>query len=120
MMMNEMIEVKTAELIGPALDWAVGNAIGENNQIDSRFIDDERGQAKVVSWCWNAYSADWGVGGPLIEARVTALNQTGTHTWWAHSEDRLGVGETAMIAACRAIVAAKFGDTVQVPKELVQ
>ena len=32
----------------------------------------------------------------------------------------LGEGETMLIAACRAIVAAKLGEVVGVPEELVQ
>lgn len=114
----EMIEVKTAELIGPALDWATAKASGTK-------IDDSRGKELRIDIApgfqspW-VPSVNWYQGGPLIDSHVTAINKTGTHTWWAHSEDRLGEGETALIAACRAIVASKIGDTVSVPKELTQ
>lgn len=122
--MNDMIEVKTAELIGPALDWAVSEAIGEKNTISSRFIDNEKGDATLVFWCWDAYSTDWGTGGPLIEKYLCRV--VIQPPYWeacALRSDKpwvYGLGETVLIAACRAIVADKLGETVQVPKELVQ
>lgn len=123
--MKEMIEVKAADLIGPALDWAVAKAEGWD--FDNYFY--RHGSYWVIQVVregynperkvyWFTPSTDWSQGGPLIEAHVTALNQTGTHTWWAHSEDRLGEGDTALIAACRAIVAAKLGEAVSIPAEL--
>ncbi|RJG10967.1 DUF2591 domain-containing protein [Pseudomonas cavernicola] len=117
------IEVKTADLIGPALDWAVALATGA----DELKVGADGGVSCIYQLpdggCWTNYyrpSTDWSQGGPLIEKHITALNQSGTETWWAHSEDRLGLGPTALIAACRAIVAAKLGDTVSVPAELAQ
>lgn len=136
----EMIEVKTTELIGPALDWAVAHATKAwewahewfpTMTLDPTFrgVTDSAPNGYVSLMPRNPMrqgfeafepSTDWAQGGRLIDKHVTALNQAGTHTWWAHSEDRLGNGETALIAACRAIVAAKLGDTVSVPRELMQ
>ena len=137
--MSEVIEVKVSDLQPPALDWAVAHATKAwewahewfpTMTLDPSFIgvmdSAPNGHAVLVprNPMRQGYeeffpSTDWAQGGRLIDMHVTALNQTGTHTWWAHSEDRLGEGDTPLIAACRAIVAAKLGDTVQVPAELV-
>lgn len=123
--MSDLIEVKTADLIGLALDWAVAKA--EN--VFVHISDPELGNDLRIFFvsgkclpCVVKYmpSTDWRFGGPLIEKHVTALNQSGTESWWSHCEDRLGQGETPLIAAMRAIVAAKLGDTVSVPAELVK
>ena len=110
--MTEFVEVKTQDLSGEALDWAVGYAVREHDR-DSR-------DAWRHDWlrCYSP-STDWSDGGPLIDRRVTALNRSGTESWWAHAEDRLGLGPTALIAACRAIVASVLGDIASVPKELL-
>lgn len=124
--MTDMIEVKTVDLIGPALDWAVGEAIGEKNTISSRFIDNENGAAKLVFWCWNAYSTEWGQGGPLIDEYKPDVGPfNGAIS--AYLNNRLfdsgplysGHGETYLVAACRVIVLFRLGDTVSVPKELM-
>ena len=125
--MSEFVEVKTADLKGAALDWAVSIAEGAKP---------ERPQDGQVSFdgchmvCGTSHlehgflvrhyspSTDWAQGGRLIEKHVTALNQSGTESWWAHAEDRLGLGPTPLIAGCRAIVASALGDSVKIPKEL--
>ena len=125
--MTEFVEVKTAELIGPALDWCVSMvATGAQYHDDygrptlvipgaAAMMDGLKrsGYAAAVP----DYSSDWARGGPLIDKFCSALNKSGTG-WWAHAGDRLGEGDTALVALCRAIVAAELGDVVQVPKEL--
>lgn len=114
----EMIEVKTAELIGPALDWATAKASGTK-------IDDSRGNelridiAPGFQSTW-VPSVNWYQGGPLIDRLIVVITKQADGKWWAHGGNDLGTGSTALIAACRAIVAANLGDTVSVPKELVQ
>ena len=139
-----MIEVKTAELSGPALDWAVGIATG-GEQKPYQFADN------IYAPFWEAWvfpdgyacsrwspSTDWSQGGPLIEKyRVTigAPDLMNSGLWEAFigayaQVDSCGVadlfgshegfGDSPLIAACRAIVAATLGDPVSVPEELVQ
>ncbi|MBD8790924.1 DUF2591 domain-containing protein [Pseudomonas syringae] len=118
-------EVKTSELSGEALNWVVGMAEGLNMFVAPTvygvparaFVNRLRGTTTYGQ----RYDPgnDWALGGPLIEKYVTALNQSGTESWWPHCEDRLGQGEKPLIAACRAIVAAKLGETVSVPAELL-
>lgn len=119
--MNEFKEVKTAELTGAALDWAVAKAenvgvalIGSHPHIvdEGRLIGGYRP------------STSWILGGPLIEKHRIQITPC-TVGWFAevygagNQSPVEGDGETSLVAACRAIVAHFLGDTVSVPKELV-
>ena len=114
--MSQFIEVKTAELVGQALDWAVAKATWDGD------INSEFNQLFLRAF---HPSTDWAQGGPLLETCNWAL------PYRASSRQHIGKfesctpggfphnGNTPLIAACRAIVAAKMGDVVQVPAELV-
>ncbi|MBL7231423.1 MAG: DUF2591 domain-containing protein [Pseudomonas sp.] len=123
--MTEFVEVKTSELTGAALDWAVAKAEGMPALIyptDPHYVYIDmpgRGCGPYMP------SHAWFEGGPLIEKYKLDIgapmeNQNGpwnAATEWAHP---LGYkGDTPLIAACRAIVASVLGDTVSVPKELL-
>lgn len=114
----EMIEVKTAELIGPALDWATAKA-------SETKIDDSLGKELRIDIApgfqspW-VPSVNWYQGGPLIDRLIVVITKQAEGKWWSHSGNHLGEGHTALIAACRAIVANKLGDIISVPKELMQ
>lgn len=128
--MSTMIEVRTADLIGPALDWAVAKADGlplseEACQDDFILIGTGFGDLERFN-----PSTNWSQGGPLIEKhRLRAHPARSEGAWsvgWCFDS---GVwnprfehwqGESLLIAACRAIVAAKLGDMVSVPADLVQ
>lgn len=118
----EMIEVKTAELIGPALDWATAKASGTK-------IDDSRGNELRIDIApgfqspW-VPSVNWYQGGPLIEKFILDLKfcvfELPNESWKAETHESWANGSTALIASMRAIVHANFGDAVSVPKELMQ
>lgn len=121
-----MIEVKTAELEGAALDWAVamtGAVTVEQNGLDL----DARGRPTVGGDMKIPYepSKNWAQCGPLIEKYkldIGAPLESKDGPWVANTEWGHPLGHkapTPLIAACRAIVAAKLGDTVSVPRELV-
>lgn len=57
-------------------------------------------------------SADWLIGGPLIEQRHITLNPVAADEWQAQCGGRTSVGPTPLVAAMRALVASRFGDTV--------
>lgn len=71
-----MIEVKTASLVGSALDWAVALATGADEL--------KIGEHGIVciydtpeGGCWtNLYkpASDWSQGGPLIEEHMVSLH----------------------------------------------
>lgn len=131
--MTNMIEVKTADLIGPALDWAVANAAGWPVEIKphGQYSNASTGhKLKARSYrLWMVSdvdpeectpSSDWSQGGPLIEKHTSTVTHAAYDAgWWAHSGNHIGEGKTPLIAACRAIVAAKLGDVVGVPTELI-
>lgn len=120
-----MIEVKTAELSGPALDWAVGVAVKhESVELDVLVTDGEPlGVCITASHVMNRWqpSADWSQGGPLIDEYAVEFEWVTDATIRAFSiiESGVGFGPGHLIAACRAICAAKLGDTVQIPAELL-
>lgn len=120
-----MVEVKTAELIGVTLDWAVGEAT------DGDIIDFLADQPEPVRW---QPSTDLSLGGALIRQFQINLTFERKGVIYAHlcADDGLPLshhrdgsvrgsfGPTHIIAACRAIVAAKLGDVVRVPAELLE
>ncbi|MEY3768543.1 MAG: hypothetical protein RLZZ11_1613 [Cyanobacteriota bacterium] len=105
--------MKTADLIGPALDWAVDKAEGHIRP-DGGYYCGQHGVSR-------RYSTDWAQGGPIIEReRITV--QFGP-LWTAVHSKRLGrpsYGPTPLVAAMRCFVASRLGDKVDVPDDLWQ
>jgi hypothetical protein len=108
------MKIKTNELTGAALDWAV--AICEHN----------------VGWGPEGedrdyYSTDWAQGGPIIEREGIDICTSTRGGWiatllidWENDEVARGEGETCLIAAMRCYVASKLGAEIDVPEELCQ
>jgi hypothetical protein len=100
--------MKTNELTGAALDWAVAMA---ENWAGADF------EVKP-------YSTDWSQGGPIIEREfITIINAAGDDVWSAYpiADDPVAhrkSGPTPLIAAMRCYVASKLGDEVEIPEEL--
>ena len=138
--MTQIVEVKTAELIGAVLDWAVAVVL-EREYGEGRVVKVCRVEATFPAWIERenspgsapyyhrfSPSTDWSQGGPLIdkmggfELKVW-LESTPETKCEAHIHSYEGnwivFGPTPLIAAMRCLVAAKLGDTVQVPKELL-
>lgn len=132
-----MIEVKTQDLTGDALDWAVAQAIGayrgdyrfsENGPPDKAWIFPDGVPLNATTGKFKP-STDWAHGGPLIESRTVtvapySVSVSGAaHFWvaepWPEIEAPID-GPTPLIAACRAIVAGKLGVVVSIPAELIQ
>ena len=106
--------MKTSELQGAALDWAVARANGhiDDETIIRRLEPDEDG------WCI-AYSTDWAQGGLIIEReRITIDSREHGQLWVAHSrivgQDGI-IGPTPLIAAMRCYVASKLGKNIKIP-----
>lgn len=123
--MSNFVEVKTAELTGPALDWAVAKATGETlggESIQDGYILVGLGVDGDLQRKFSP-STEWSQGGPLRDSYDVGIEPgtpNGPPYAYVPGRDLEGsFGETALIALCRAIVAAKLGDVVQVPKELI-
>ena len=106
--------MKTNELTGAALDWAVAKAEG--------YI----GVAlEVRTEEWYTPSTDWAQGGPIIERECIEIRRSFNSeqgTWQAIRQQFKNNknGPTPLIAAMRCYVASRLGDEVEIPKELVR
>lgn len=97
--------MKTAELTGAALDWAVAKCEGLRTYIE------------VVEGF--KPSTDWAQGGPIIEREQISLVCMGDCLEATYSPHTAPVyGETPLIAAMRCYVANKLGEDVDIPEEL--
>jgi hypothetical protein len=101
--------MKTNELTGAALNWAVNYAEGL------------RGIFAPVEYCDR-----WSDGGPIIEREKLFVKPTISKGWRSYQRDPFGngichsqYGPTPLIAAMRCYVASKLGDEVEIPKELL-
>lgn len=106
--------IKTGELIGVALDWAVAKCEG----VEFLFYDPPRGETR------ESPSTNWSQGGPIIEREMIWLGSDGVGGFDARiyepdSEPWCEYGQTMLIAAMRCYVASKLGDEVEIPEELL-
>jgi len=110
------MRVKTSELIGTQLDWAVAKTIEPGSFWTSA--------EHLATFKPSIY---WSQGGLIIELEMISLQPTwdGEHAGWeAKSPTRnghyfsLATGPTPLIAAMRCYVTINFGDIVDVPDEL--
>lgn len=130
-----MTVVKTSELTGKQLDWAVAKCEKVSVGVCLGGYLALRASIKASPYSARGYSpsTDWCQGGPIIEREHITV---GPHTYgpasvilaaWkgiilfdpdsgqhVYEED----GPTPLIAAMRCYVASKLGDTVKVPNEL--
>lgn len=129
----QTIEVKTADLIGHALDWAVAKAEGYEPIVYpfvySRGFDVYRDLKQQALGIYYAPSINWTQGGPLIEhiagfelkiwleSHPETRCEAHIHN---HDGDWIAFGPAPLVAAMRCLVAAKLGATVHVPVELLK
>ncbi len=121
--------VKVAELIGPALDWAVAKCEGfslmyyyEQRIRLRKFLVPDKSQY-TNKFLWElGYSTSWEQGGPLIDRELITVQPVVNPVGWMARNQKAGrvyEGQTALIAICRCYVASKLGDSVEVPEELL-
>lgn len=118
-----MIEMKTAELIGPALDWAVAESICAKpfcTQFGFIILETPAVFDHLLPIGGGRFhpSSDWSLGGPLIDKHRMSF-WGGENYVYAVCAGGEGYGPAHLVAACRAIVSASLGERVQVPSELV-
>lgn len=101
--------MKTSELTGAALDWAVKKCqpLPDHGQ---RFVEDGYHP-----------STDWAQGGPIIEREKITWDGMAARIFVPERNCSICVyGPTPLIAAMRCYVASKLGDDVEIPKELME
>ena len=109
--------MKTNELTGAALDWAVAKCEGHDVSDPTWW---------PTFWADCCYSTDWVEAGAIIERECINIvkNESGKY-WQAASEKWMlndghpSIGETPLIAAMRCYVESELGDDVEVPEELL-
>lgn len=117
------MKIKTSELTGPALDFAVSKADNPPGQDGWGWWErDEQGFLfDPLNECRYSPSTDWAQGGPIIEREWISIWQVGKNYWKA---DLSGLcsndGPTPLIAAMRCYCYAKLGEYVDIPEELCQ
>jgi hypothetical protein len=94
--------MRTAELTGAALDWAVAKARHLN--LTNPF----------------PFSSEWRCGGTIIESEGIGLNKGAGGRWMATIcvggvEHICRYGQTPLVAAMRCYVASKLGEEVEIP-----
>lgn len=106
--------MKTSELTGAALDWAVARCEGD--------------QLCKEGGIGLSYSIDWLAGGPIIEREGIGLDQYADYPRWQAftpapeqpSGHCVCLGPTPLIAAMRCYCCSKLGDEIEIPEELCQ
>jgi hypothetical protein len=113
--------MRTSELSGAALDWAVAKCEPDDKLVI--YFDETTGESLCHDdWPDNQEfkpSTDWAQGGPIIEReRIAVWFSKGD--WKSQLRDTSAKmhGPTPLIAAMRCYVASKLGDEVQIPEGL--
>ena len=113
------MKVKTSELIGKALDWAVwyilyGTLTREELDKDINLL------AAAVDRRFNP-SEDWAKGGPILEDQGISTRK-GHSGWWIayvldinDEETFMAIAPTKLVAAMRCFIASRLGDEVEIP-----
>ena len=112
--------MKTAELTGRALDWAVAEAEG---------LKTDTWHPKAIAVLFPGAprfvpfspSRDWGHGGPIIEREEIRLRPDkgwSAAKYWPDGRSEWLSGPTLLTAAMRCYVASKLGLEVNVPPEV--
>ena len=122
------MKIKTADLTGAALDWAVAKALGIRTYIkrykhtmtgpcilDADLVDMQTDGEQELK-----YSRSWAQGGPIIERELISVSsQTNGHSWAAKGAHNYSYGPTPLIAAMRCFATKALGAEVDVPEELL-
>lgn len=118
-----MLKIKTAELTGAALDWAVAKCEGLGLGPKGFVVYYHEGQPAM----WQP-STNWAQSGPIIERECLSIECTRTNNtlgirWAADSSLKdycTQFADNPLIAAMRCYVASKLGDEIEIPKEIKQ
>jgi hypothetical protein len=109
--------MKTSELTGAALDWAVAKCENVEPDENNRPIWFGDGDERVEY----TPSTDWAQGGPIIECEGICLHKYKDGSGWSatySAQDPEQYGPSPLIAAMRCYVASKLGDDINIPEEL--
>ena len=116
------MKIKTQDLTGPALDWAVAKCEDNFHEYleptqPLRYANEDGG---LTGW---SPSTDWAQGGPIIEREQISLVAPHDEikvweAWHPTNACTESYGPTPLIAAMRCYSASKLGDEIEVPEEI--
>jgi len=110
--------MKTSELTGAALDWAVAKCEG---LLAFGWKYDGYLHVKLSDGTYDKFipSTSLAHGGPIIEQERMEFDfDEDEQVFRAYDGVHAGVGPTHLIAAMRCYVASRLGESVEVPEEL--
>lgn len=124
------VKVKTSELSGQALDWAVSKCEGYQPVYTDGSLRPVFRKGEAVESTWPAYSTDWSAGGPIMQkcryrfegksgptrrlfVVTNVLNDGGKAPYLAYADHSL------LVAYMRCYVGNMIGDEVDVPEGLL-
>jgi hypothetical protein len=123
------MKIKTEDLTGPALDWAVAKCAG---LLGYGWRKDNYVAVKLSDGRYERFtpSFNWSHGGPIIEIEEIGIRRNAPcsdgRQWEAFGSItakgagyRWGYGRTPLIAAMRCFVASKLGEEVDIPDDLL-
>lgn len=141
------MKIKTKDLTGAALDWAVATALGYTRSM-LHVVDAGRRVGKPAPWgFWDEVDGDtsrdgtfhpstnWAQGGALIEREDIDIircndlyfpkgNEKGEYyepyIKAVHPSGAYAYGQTPLIAAMRCFCANRLGDEIEIPDELLE
>jgi hypothetical protein len=124
------MKIKVSEAIGVQLDWLVAKCEGLELW---RHVDNGAQRVQDGKWDSDAPvyspSTDWSQGGPILSREHISRTIDHSGLWVAYWTDGYGEEDfykkwmhchrSELVAGLRCYVAAKLGDEVEVPDELV-
>lgn len=121
------IKIKTQDLIGAQLDWAVAKCEGYIDDCNS-WLHEATVKDVAESGSYHP-STDWSIGGPIIEREEIGTRRNAPcsrgREWEASPSitakgagGRWGYGPTPLIAAMRCYCCSELGDVIDIPDEL--
>jgi len=128
------MKVKTSDLNGAALDWAVAKIENPEWWEDGYMDGDPLAALDMDDGEAYAPSSTWSQGGPIIEREGISVGDSSHFDDYGSKDpftsvkgfpedeggERLGRGKTYLIAAMRCFVVSKLGDEVEIPDELIK
>jgi hypothetical protein len=118
--------VKTSELTDDALDWMVAKCKGITPiAVKKKYSKGYILYSLPASTVPLEYSSKWVQGGPIIECEFIEFGVSRTDPIryaakiYVNDKRIIAHGSTHLIAAMRCYVASKFGDTVEIPDQLL-
>lgn len=116
------MKIKTSELIGQALDWAVAKCEGYQPVYTDGSIRPVFRKWLAVESTWPPYSTDHSHGGPIMDgSEIGTWPPDEEHPHWTAGTKGVAqafTGPTRLIAAMRCYVASKLGEEIEVPMKL--